>query len=114
MHKFNDFLLYYTHILVYWHILQLIKFFDELRYGKKDNTEDLLFFDRRDYSGSDSDVYFDRRKYNKIKSTSHENKTEEVINDHHVSFQSEQVILEFYRLQHLKILKGNEYELRKT
>ena len=39
-----------------------MKFFEELRFGKKDEGPDDLYYDRTDYE-EDDDLYFDRSRY---------------------------------------------------
>ena len=68
--------------------LQLIKFFEELRYGKKDEGPEGLYYDRTTYE-EDDDLYFDRSKYghgyqnrmSKVKVTKQQSETSHVTFD---------------------------------
>ena len=67
---------------------QLIKFFEELRFGKKDEGPEGLYYDRTTYE-EDDDLYFDRSKYgpgyqnriSKVKVTKQQSETSHVTFD---------------------------------
>lgn len=67
---------------------QLIKFFDELRYGKKDEGPDGLYYDRSAYD-EDDDLYFDRSKYGpgQKKTVNKVKVMEQVPDANHVTFE---------------------------